>query len=388
MKGVAVRVARLIGPFLGMMLAGLAVTVVAAPVSAASTTRWVAKDGKAGPTSCDGTRKASKTIQGAIDAAKPGDTVVVCDGTYREALSISGVAKERLTVKAAKPGKAVLRTPSTIAGVLVGITDTSTIAIAGLAVQVDTAAPCGRVTDAFLVSGSDHVALSGITIAPRGTATLGTCGYEVGVHVTASDPVTVKSARITDFQKNAVLEEGGSRLTVKTPTFRFLHAKAPAGSYCPEAMIRTASSTLTVAGGTLSGMASAASSTPCASSGITALSSPATVTGTTIRYVESGIVLTISGVHTLTDVTVTDGRGFYAGNGIDLRAADATVTRAKVTRMAGMGISVSGSQYSHVVDGDFRGNTGYDCYEGPTGNEWTNDLGDDSLPVGLCTTPA
>lgn len=384
-KGVAVRMARLVGPFLGMLLAGLAVTAVVAPVSAASTTRWVAKDGKAGPRSCEGTRKAPKTIQGAIDRARSGDTIVVCKGTYREALSISGATKERLTIKAAVPGKAVLRTPSTIAGVLVGISDASTVAISGLTVQVDTAAPCGRVTDAFLVSASDHVALSGITIAPRGTATLGTCGYEVGVHVTGSDPVTIKSSRITDFRTNAVLEEGSSRLTVKTPTFRFLHAKAAAGSWCYGDIIRAESSDLTVSGGTLTGQASAATTTPCIGDGIAAVSSDVTVTGTKIRYVPFGIVLTISGVHALTDVVIRDGRGFMAGSGIDLRAADATVTRATVTGMGDRGISLFGALPSTVVDGDFRGNGGFDCYELPTGNTWTNNLGDDSSPDGLCS---
>ncbi len=94
-------------------LVGLAVALSApgGPVAASSpATRYVDDDGTVGATGCDGARTVPKRIQRAIRAAGPGDTILVCPGTYTELLSIGG-GRDDLTLKAAQAEHPVIRPP-------------------------------------------------------------------------------------------------------------------------------------------------------------------------------------------------------------------------------------------------------------------------------------
>lgn len=55
-----------------------------AGIASAATTRYVDDDGQADGTGCDSSTAAYSTIQAAITAASPGDTISVCPGTYVE----------------------------------------------------------------------------------------------------------------------------------------------------------------------------------------------------------------------------------------------------------------------------------------------------------------
>lgn len=72
--------------------------------------------------------KQFKTIQAAVDAAQPGDAVVVSKGTYRESVSISG--RTNLTVRGKKGAK--LLPPS---GAGFDVTSSDHIAIAGFVID-------------------------------------------------------------------------------------------------------------------------------------------------------------------------------------------------------------------------------------------------------------
>jgi hypothetical protein len=65
-----------------LVLSALASSLVGSPASATSKTRWVDDDGKAGTSSCSGSKTAYTTIQKGVNAAGEGDTVKVCPGTY------------------------------------------------------------------------------------------------------------------------------------------------------------------------------------------------------------------------------------------------------------------------------------------------------------------
>ena len=73
-----------------LVLSTVAISLLVAPASAAGKTRWVDDDGKAGASSCSGTKTAYKKIQSAVTASGAGDTVKVCPGTYVGHVTIKG----------------------------------------------------------------------------------------------------------------------------------------------------------------------------------------------------------------------------------------------------------------------------------------------------------
>ena len=66
----------------GMALGALVLGSPAPAAAGGPVTRWVDDDGHAGSRGCDTTRSAFRTVQPAIDASGPGDTIVVCPGSY------------------------------------------------------------------------------------------------------------------------------------------------------------------------------------------------------------------------------------------------------------------------------------------------------------------
>src|SRR4051812_28537316 len=78
--------------------------VTAAGPAAAAVTRAVDDDG----VQCPAARYAS--IQAAVDAAGPGDTVLVCDGAYREQVTI-GAGKDGLRLRAQVLRRAIIQAP-------------------------------------------------------------------------------------------------------------------------------------------------------------------------------------------------------------------------------------------------------------------------------------
>jgi hypothetical protein len=78
---------------------------------ASAATRAVDDDGKATPSNCNSNTPASPTIQGAINASAPGDSVAVCPGTYSETPRIPAT-KDGLTLYSTQPLQAIIKSPA------------------------------------------------------------------------------------------------------------------------------------------------------------------------------------------------------------------------------------------------------------------------------------
>jgi len=188
------------------------------------------------------------SIQDAIDYAGPGDTIIVCPGTYTEQL----VVNKSVTVKAKPLFQAHINAPGLLAptgGVVAAVVVNGNGAVfKGFRMHIAagptfTVRPsllsCAHVDVAILVLGND-VRVSNNKINATGSATLsGACGYDYGIvvgqHATTGVRPTGTSAvsataRVTfnhmyDFKRGGILvEETDSYAYVRRNDVRYIHA--------------------------------------------------------------------------------------------------------------------------------------------------------------------
>jgi hypothetical protein len=99
--------------FLAMALA-LSLLLLGAGQALAATTRVVDKDGMATPSNCNSnTPTPYTTIQSAVDASGPNDTIKVCPATYSEQVRILGSTKNGITLTSTTRRAAVIQAPPT-----------------------------------------------------------------------------------------------------------------------------------------------------------------------------------------------------------------------------------------------------------------------------------
>jgi parallel beta-helix repeat protein len=366
----------------------LALTSVA-PVSAGSgtTTRWVDDDGKAGPTSCAGSRSASKKVQTAIDRSDRNDVVIVCPGTYTEVIGVVG-ARDGLTVRGASYGTAVIKAPADlIDGALGWAEDVSDVTFQWLTF-VFPASGCGAHNElqGLWAGNADGLRVLGNQIRTRGTSTLGECGYEDGIHVTSSVNVRVSSNTVRDFKRYGIRYEDGSRGRIDGNAVHFYHGKS--------------------------------GSDDDGDQGIAINDSYAVVTGNAVRsypgtnkpHTELGIVIQrgtgVSNVqnnkvwYTKTGIGVIDSTARIASNDVfgvgvqrGIHIVSGTGTRVIGNRVqeyqTGIEVDASGTT---LKGNDARGNTDQGCLDETTGggtagtaNTWSGNVGSPaSSPAAIC----
>jgi hypothetical protein len=130
----------------------------------AATTRAVDDDGMATPNNCDAATPASPTIQGAVDAAGPGDTIKVCPGTYNEQVTISGPGKNNISLVSTTRRAAVIKWP-----LVPSATNTDLVTVDGArGVSISRFTISGP----FTIDGCVEPLVSGVRIKGNGQATL------------------------------------------------------------------------------------------------------------------------------------------------------------------------------------------------------------------------
>jgi hypothetical protein len=172
----------------------LTATVLGAPAMLAGgpTTHMVDDDGTGGPGTCAGSSPVASRIQDAVDAAGPGDTILVCPGTYEEQVTIEGA--DDLTIRGTRPWAATLLSPRSLeAPWLVGIEDSDDVTVQWLRIvsRATQAYPaptgdeptCDKVEAAVWIQASTDVAIRSNRILAQGRQTMGRCGYGIGIMV-------------------------------------------------------------------------------------------------------------------------------------------------------------------------------------------------------------
>jgi hypothetical protein len=172
------------------------------------------------------------TIQGAINAANPGDIVRVCPGVYNEQIVIDSSTSAPLTVRGDNgaiimPSPMSANTTSLTSGApmatVVLIKDaTALINIQTLTIDAggNGFTGCGTHVVGILVQNADAKVLNAAVRNAKLGATLEGCQTGLGIFAQSSGDtsnVTVEGTSVHDYQKNGITaNEAGTTLTAKT----------------------------------------------------------------------------------------------------------------------------------------------------------------------------
>lgn len=343
----------------------LLTATVAAPAAAGAgkAKRWVDDDGKAGPTSCNGSRSVTKKIQTAINNSDRNDEIVVCPGRYKGTIRING-NRDGLIVRGVGSWAAevVAPKPASSGSHLVLVSGVSDVTVKNLRVSLATTGTCGRWGSAIRGVGADGLRVLSNRIAAVGSKTWGACGYSDAVTVKDSPNVQIKGNVISDFRASGIVVEA-SASSIGSNSIRFLHAKYEAKQ---------------------------------GSTGIRVKGAPTTLSGNEVRT--RG---TSWGGHPWLRVGIAVSGDGAAGSVIDHNRVSGAKFPLEVTtiqsRVEGnrvkqntVGVHLHGGD-NDVIGNDFRGNHIDDCWDWTTGtgtagtaNEWTGNKGNAQSPEGIC----
>lgn len=388
---------------------------LAAPVAAGEARTWVVDDdGTAGATGCAGARPVSTTIQAAVDASGPGDTILVCPGRYPEQVTIAGTGHRGLTLRAVRPATVVV-TPASVEAVYgyrpVLTVSSPRVTVQWLTIGARTGGTCEGYTG-ILVDGASDVRLQSNRIVPTGKgSTLGPCGVRFGIIVTnGSSRVRVAHNLVRDHRQSAIIVLGSSEVRVVRNSVRWWHegstitagaspacVAGPAG-ITPDAGISFDDSTGRIRANAISGPAAASwwdQALPLAigveSTGSILVTDNRIVqsrTGIRLQSVTGGTVArnAVAGLTAL-DLCVPAGEGIALSASGSVTVSDNTVTRMGTGLAAfdTVGSTFSGNSATASLDNDCLDDSGatLDLVD----NAWADNAGAVSLPAGLCETP-
>lgn len=350
----------LIGPVLAATVFGSTIVAAGGPARL-----WVDDDGMAGPRSCGSFRAAFTSIQEAVDAAGPGDTIRVCPGNYSEEVTI-GEGLDGLRIRSTEPGAAVLQPPlsggsqgiDSVAGAaassLLSVNGPDGIRIRGFTMRAPTSGYCERIgTMVNVTGGSKDAVIRDARIRAGGSDTIGDCGYDFGIIVSSGAAALLRDNGVKDFQGVGIsVLSGNTEATLLRNTVSYHHASE---------------STLGAALGI----------------GIQIISADAVLEGNTVDGLETAA--------TTGPGTPLLGTGIY-GSG----STDGLRIRGSLVEDASIGLSLVSVSGAIIEDNDLRHNRDLDCSDDSSGsgtagtaNTWIGNLGNPykASPEGLCSLP-
>jgi parallel beta-helix repeat protein len=342
-----------LGALTGLVLAVSAVW--ASPAAAGgTTTRWVDDDGHAGPArGCDGSNRAYRSVQYAVDASDEEDRVLVCAGSYGQ-VQIRSRSRDGLTLRAVERGARVLLSATqdtNFAGILVA--QAQGVRVEGFTISQADAACHGLGIYFRWASGW---VVGNRVVQPR--TTRGECALREGIDglATGDSRIVVADNVIRDWRSEGIAVQGfeGARFVIRGNVVEGLRSNR----------LERSATGIAVNGGR------------------------AQVRENLVDVAATAIAVFGSAQGMIVGNTLTGNRaGIVNGD-----PSTFEVTQNRVTNNQ-RGIDVRGTG-NNIHDNDFRGNEVLDCSDrsrgggtAGTGNTWTNNLGDTSRPAGLCTSP-
>jgi parallel beta-helix repeat protein len=351
------------------------------------------------------------SIQAAVNAASPGDTIQVRPGTYTEQVTIPAT-KDDLTLKSQTPQSAVIKAPATLTGPVVRVAGADDVEIEGFTVT----GPAAGVTAGIQVDqgGSAEVSKNLITdIRPPGSTGLQNgIGVLVGGQGSATDTgdAVVVDNTITRYQKEGVTVTGaGSRALIADNTI----TGTPSPLVAQNGIDVQSGADAAVLGNTIKNnqyLPTNPADTTIATGVLLFQAGDVLVAGNRVLDNQEGIVdVQTDGAAVLLN-QVSDSLGIgvdlfgaknltVAGNvvtdngtaGIFLQDVTGSTVALNLSRGNQTGVLVTGASSGNGIRfNDLRGNTGFDAFDDTTGtgtagtaNTWAGNRFDDASPTGL-----
>ncbi|MEA2621491.1 MAG: hypothetical protein QOH61_401 [Chloroflexota bacterium] len=406
----------------------LALGLAAAPVAAGGgQERWVDNDGMAGPAhGCAGTAAAFDSVQDAIDASGANDVVWICPGTYRENLRVT--AQPGLQLRSVKRWKAVLMpTPAVTSAAATATVEPSgtltpvlyiesnRVLARWLTIKIPATGNCDYAMHGVVVQGAGQVQIRGNRIT-GGAGAPDQCGMGTGIYFEGAATGQASYNIIQKFVNSGITAYLGPSVLLYRNSIRMFTpgcvtavacaaAGRPAGSTTAVAPalgpsqvgIRANNAAVRIRGNVVREDPNFVSSSFSYGIGIDVFNSSAVnhvvINGNTVVGAVDGISVFQASDGTITRNHISGG----SGRGIALlSASNWTVDHNRVTGRGGSGIVLdNGTSLNDVDSNDFSGNVDTDCVDAtgnvavagpvdPIDNTWTNDVGDESSPAGIC----
>ncbi|HEX7095317.1 MAG TPA: right-handed parallel beta-helix repeat-containing protein [Acidimicrobiales bacterium] len=328
--------------------------VLALATPAAAVTRRVDDDGEDCPTA------GYTSIQAAVDASGPGDLVVVCDGTYRETVSI-GDGKDGLSLRAENLGDAKLVHPSaTLPGFssVINIDRASNVLVKGLVISGPIPVACGDRGAGISIGNASNAAITDNRLIKMRRRPVNSCGL-----IDRISAIQVFGGSVA-IQRNTILGVDGigidvisSVVDIATNTVRAVDADID---------FATGISTLFSTRGSIVGNDVRGFDGPNAT-GISAFLLP----GSAIRH----------------NIMRDNDRGLFLGT------VQGTLVESNRPRFNRIGLFASNSTGGNTIRvNDVRSNEESDCVDGSSGagtagtaNTWSGNRGPrNPFPAGIC----
>ncbi len=203
-------------------------------------------DGRAAPDDCASKQRTFRTIQSALDAARPGERISVCPGRYPETLRI-GPGMDDVYLATESSFQAVLAPPPTDSRPAIDIRGVTRFEMRGFRIR-----PMGRVgpmaIGSLTIPGTRVCSPAPVAVRIRDSidATIRgdkigsgpACGYRVGIDIAGSS-ATVSVDQVTDFLARGIVAGSGSNVGIDHTDVRFLHGARdqalPGSTLDPEA---------------------------------------------------------------------------------------------------------------------------------------------------------